>query len=118
VRLLRPDPGRHRPGAARRVPSMTDRVATRLATRACQLTRSPGSGPGQALAQTLPPATSATQEKRRLTYRRRVIRDNLRNAKALRERGTEVGWRNVSLTDELARGNDASPHPPPRAGQD
>ena len=97
---------------------MTDRVATRLATLACQLTRSPGSGPGQALAQTLPPATSATQEKRRLTYRRRVIRDNLRNAKALRERGTEVGWRNVSLTDELARGNDASPHPPPRAGQD
>jgi hypothetical protein len=102
---------------------MTDRVATRLAALARQLTRSPGSGPGQALAQTLPPATSATQEKRRLTYRRRVIRDNLRNAKALRERGTEVGWRNVSLTDEesqladeLARGNDASPHPPPRAG--
>jgi hypothetical protein len=48
-----------------------------------------------------------------------VIRDNLRNAKALRERGTEVGWRNVSLTDEesqladeLARGNGSVPQLP------
>lgn len=78
-------------------------VANRLATLERQLARF--------LTQTLPPATSAAQTKRRLTLRRRVIRDNLRRQRALRESGTEVGWRQVALTnndeeraEQLARG--------------
>ena len=49
---------------------------------------------------TLPLATSAAQERRRVSYRRRVIHENLRRQRALRLRGTEVGWRDVTLTQE------------------
>lgn len=66
--------------------------ARRLATLERQLQRY--------LARVLPPATSALQARRRQTFRRRVIRDNLRAQRCLRETGTEVGWRAHPLTAE------------------
>lgn len=47
-----------------------------------------------------PPAHSQKHARLRVTVRRRVMRDNLRNQRALRTRGHEVGWRDVPLTDE------------------
>lgn len=70
--------------------------AQRLATLERQLARY--------LARPLPPATSDRQARRRRTYRRRVIRDNLRAQRALLTNGHEVGWRQVVLTpDDEAR---------------
>lgn len=75
---------------------MSPAVCSRLATLERQLQRY--------LARPLPPATSALQERRRRTYRRRVIRDNLRAQRCLRATGKEVGWRGYPLTpDDEAR---------------
>lgn len=67
-------------------------VAKRLATLERQLQRY--------LARPVPVATSAARATRNATLRQRVIRDNLREQRALRDTGTAVSWRWVMLTPE------------------
>lgn len=68
------------------------RVTSRLATLERDLARY--------CAKRLDPATTLYHLARRATYRRRVIRDNLRRQRCLRTQGNEVGWPSVPLTAE------------------
>lgn len=72
---------------------MSPAAQRRLATLERQLARY--------LARPRPAWPAGSREaKRAYTLRLRVIRDNLRESRALREQGHAVGWRWVALTAE------------------
>ena len=85
-----------------RTPALTPQRRTRLATLERQLQRYL-----DRCAQ-MPAVQTPAQAKRRATLQRRVIQENLRRQRCLRERGTEQGWQAMPLPP--IETSDMTPH--------